>query len=107
MYIFYSDPNMKNRVTVVGRHDGKKFSVAVARCSKKDHFVRKVGRTIAEGRLNKGTLYGSFPADPSYTSFIEIAINVASVVSEKGFPKKKQTVGQKIRKAAKVVAAMF
>lgn len=29
-----------------------KVAVAVARCSKKDHFDKKMGRTIAEGRLN-------------------------------------------------------
>lgn len=54
MYRFYSNPNGNGRVTVVGEQNGNIVTLAAARCSKKDQFVKKKGRAIAEGRLAKG-----------------------------------------------------
>lgn len=53
MYRFYSSPHDTNRVSVVGQYAGGVLKMAAARCSSKDHFVRKIGRAIAEGRLRK------------------------------------------------------
>lgn len=51
-----------------------KIVYTVARCSDKDHFNRKIGRKIAEGRLLKRT--GSFIADyPSIKDFVAAVYN--------------------------------
>lgn len=77
MFRFYSDPIETGkganpatgrkakivRITVVGKHENGKLSLAVARCSKKDCFVKKTGRAIAEGRLAKGKTFVTIPMD--------------------------------------------
>ena len=57
MFRFYSNPMQSNRVSVVGQYDNNILSIAVARCSNKDNFIRKKGRMIAEGRLRKGKVF--------------------------------------------------
>lgn len=57
MFRFYSSPQNKTRIVVVGEHSEGVLKVAVSRCSKKDQFVRKKGRFIAESRLSKNRLY--------------------------------------------------
>jgi len=57
MYIFYSSPENKIRVTVVGDFDNGALKLAVSRNSKRDQFIRKKGRMIATGRFNKGYYY--------------------------------------------------
>jgi len=56
MYLrFYSRPTSPNRTTVVGSfHENGDLEVAVARCSKKDSFIKRKGAKIAEGRLAGG-----------------------------------------------------
>lgn len=44
------------RITVVGEHKDGILRLAAARCSLKDRFVRKIGREIAENRLQKGEI---------------------------------------------------
>ena len=81
MLRFYSLPTDKNRVAVVGECKDGVLKVAVARCSKKDSFIRKKGRAIAEGRLLKGKLHSSYPMDTcDYTNFIEIAGKIVNEV---------------------------
>ncbi len=58
MLRFYSKP-IKNepRISVVGEHKDGLLKIAVARCSIKDQFVKKTGRTLAEKRLSENKLY--------------------------------------------------
>ncbi len=59
MFRYYSKVknNSKVRVTVVGVHQDGELKLATARCGAKDNFVKKFGRKIAEGRLEKGKLH--------------------------------------------------
>ncbi len=41
-------------LTLAIRLDGNQVKVAMAECGKKDLFSRKIGRIVAEGRLNSG-----------------------------------------------------
>lgn len=79
MYRYYSSPNDTNRVSVVGQYAGGVLKMAAARCSSRDHFVRKIGRKIAEGRLLK---------DKCTTLLLEKAPSVAEFIQyAKGFAK--------------------
>jgi hypothetical protein len=84
MYRFYSSPESQNRVTVVGVVENDVLKIAVAICSKKDRFVRKIGRSIAEGRLKKGIYYETCPltAPVPTKDFIDIAQRIANEVVE-------------------------
>jgi hypothetical protein len=83
MYRFYSPPGNDNRVTVVGTVENNTLKIAVAICSKKDRFVRKIGRTIAEGRLKKDILYETVEVTDNFTTkeFVRRAGNIANIVS--------------------------
>jgi hypothetical protein len=84
IFKFYSSPTDNNRVSVVGEHTNGVLRIAVARCSNKDHFVRKKGRTIAEGRLLKGKLWGSLAVPQSkmdVKTFVSVAKDIAFDVS--------------------------
>ena len=85
MYRFYSKPNAtKVRVVVVGEYDQENriLNLAVARCSKRDSFVRKKGRGIAEGRLSKGKYFDQISMEemPSFPMFMRIAKDIAEFV---------------------------
>jgi hypothetical protein len=102
MYRFYSRPEYempsyrrtkegiklikKSRVTIVGEIKDDKLNIAVARCSAKDQFIKKTGRSIAEGRLAKGKILTSFTIDPlkkiTTEEFITAAQGVAAYVIE-------------------------
>lgn len=41
----------KGGLTVAIQQDGSQLTIALARCGRKDNFDRRMGRTIAEGRL--------------------------------------------------------
>lgn len=82
MYRFYSGAENKNRVSVVGRYSEGILTIAVSRCSNKDHFFRKKGRYIAEGRLEKGKTYLIKPLEfCDVKTFVDIAKQVAYEVS--------------------------
>jgi hypothetical protein len=83
IYRFHSKlSEHRNRVTVVGVLVDGQLDIAVSRCSKKDHFCRKTGNLIAEGRLRKKVLYDSIPMESCSTrEFVDIAMNVAINVS--------------------------
>ena len=57
MYNFYSSKDSTNRLSFAARHQNGVLEVAVARCSNKEHFVKRRGRAKAEGRLNGGKLF--------------------------------------------------
>lgn len=86
IYRFYSNPIQGARVTVVGQLEGNSLNVACARCSPRDNFVRRKGRTIAEGRLKKGKLYGAmvigYAEQYRPKLFIELATDVAEDVAK-------------------------
>lgn len=82
MYRFYSGAENKNRVSVVGEYSEGVLKVAVARCSNKDHFFRRKGRGIAEGRLQKGKLYITKSLEfCDVKTFVDIAKQIAYEVS--------------------------
>lgn len=58
MYHFFSknETRKNERVTFVGNFTDGVLKIAVARCSKKDQFIRRKGVQIAEGRLSKNKL---------------------------------------------------
>lgn len=78
MYRFYS--NNTPRSVIVAQHSEGVLNLAVSRCSKKDRFIRKRGRAIAEGRLNKGMFYKTIKTGPDFKTkdFVEIAKTVAT-----------------------------
>ena len=81
MYRFYSKPNNGARVSVVGQVQDNQLKIAVARCSEKDQFVRKVGRELAEGRLNAGLLYSKIPMEEcTVKTFVDVAQEVVKKV---------------------------
>ena len=53
IYRYYTPKSFTNRVTIVGKIKNNFLELSAARCSDKDNFSRKIGRIIAEGRLNK------------------------------------------------------
>lgn len=56
MYHFYSKPEFNVRVAIVGQYNNGVLKLAASRCSRKDQFVKRKGRAIAEGRLAKNKL---------------------------------------------------
>lgn len=76
IYRFYSKADQKQpRVSVVGTFDAEMhlFKFAACRCSKSDKFSRKIGRTIAEGRLRKNQFILAVSQDISGKEFVECA----------------------------------
>lgn len=74
MYRFYSNPEQKVRVSVVGEFKNGILGLAVSRCSEKDTFIKKKGRMIAEGRLQKGKIYKAiFMEECNSSIFVEEA----------------------------------
>ena len=83
MFRFYSNPQEKIRVSVVGEHSDGELRIAVARCSNKDNFYRKKGRMIAEGRLAKGKIYAHIPMEEcDVSTFVRIASKLAEEVKK-------------------------
>lgn len=83
MYRFYSSPKDSNRVTIVGETVDGTLKIAAARCSHNDHFVRKVGRDIAEKRLqNNETIFNIPVQDCSITFFVTLARGLAQELSK-------------------------
>lgn len=83
MYRFYSNPAENSRVSVVGQFNGNSLQIAVARCSKKDQFIRRKGRLIAEGRLEKGKLYSDIPMNECTSeTFVKYASKICQEVSQ-------------------------
>jgi hypothetical protein len=55
---FHTKPEKgKRRCTFAGIINGQSIRVGIASCSLKDHFIKKLGRTIAEGRARKSPEY--------------------------------------------------
>jgi hypothetical protein len=74
MYRYYSKPINGNRITVVGEYQDGILKLATACCSKKDQFMRKKGRSIAEGRLAKNKIMDIISLDYcSGNDFVDFA----------------------------------
>lgn len=85
MFRFYSKSTESNniRVSVVGEHTEGMLKIAVARCSSKDHYEKKIGRSIAEKRLNDNNIYISIPMDKcDVRTFVLLAKGIAADVSQ-------------------------
>jgi hypothetical protein len=85
IYVFHSGRLDKgSRVTVVGVFSNEVLKIAVSRCSKRDNFSRKQGRTIASGRLikEKYALLLNSKLPPSNSDFIDVALSVANYVDD-------------------------
>jgi hypothetical protein len=55
---FHTKPEKgKRRCTFAGVIDGQYIRVGIARCSRKDHFQKRLGRAIAEGRAKKTPVF--------------------------------------------------
>ena len=84
MYVFHSKtttPNRNERVTFVGEFENGLLKIASSRCSKKDQFNRKKGRTIAEGRLLKNKLiFQKEMTDCSGANFLDITRELSSEI---------------------------
>ncbi len=82
-----SKNNNQPRVTVVGNVDqsGKYLNIAVARCSKNDHFCKKTGREIAIDRLNNGKYIAQVSVnEPTLSNFIAAAQAVSDATLKYG-----------------------
>jgi hypothetical protein len=80
MFRYYSPHNTSCRVTVVGEHNDGVLNIAVARCSKKDNFNKKIGRNIAEGRLAKKQIY--FKTSIQYCTTSDFLKHAKSIAEE-------------------------
>ena len=80
-FVFHSKKGKETQgtVTVVGLFS-EEFGLilGVSRCSPKDSFSKKFGRTLALGRLDYGIVYMTFPLTScSVAQFLMIARGVA------------------------------
>lgn len=79
-YVFHTkgESAKSRRVTVVGTVDNSVLNLSVSCCSKKDHFTRKLGRSLATTRLTKGEIIASVPLkEVTLSNFILCAQAVA------------------------------
>lgn len=82
MFHYYSKPSA-NRVSFAGEYQDGVLRIAAARTSKKDVFVRKKGRAIAEGRLKKGrTIYEEPISDFEVKEFVRQCAFMAKQIAE-------------------------
>lgn len=76
----------KGGLTLAISQEGSKLSIAMAECGRKDAFNRKLGRTIAEGRLlaqnNKNLVQLELPPETSMKSFVHNQAFVRDRVSK-------------------------
>lgn len=83
MFCYHAPYDLPVRSTVVASLSGNVMNFAVARCGKKDSFNRKIGRKIAEGRLNSDKILYSTEvaenANPT-TVFIQEAKNITETL---------------------------
>lgn len=49
----HNSQNPNDRFTFVGEVDDDSIKISAAKCKDKDNFCKRLGRTIAEGRLSK------------------------------------------------------
>jgi hypothetical protein len=83
MFRYYSPNYYYNRVTIVGEHKDGKLKLAASRCSNKDNFSRKVGRELAEKRLQEGKIIAEIPMLACNSKlFVQFAISMADVVRD-------------------------
>lgn len=54
---FKDMPNLKSKVTIASQLVDDELHVAFAFCNPKDTFLKKIGRAVAIGRLEKGNFY--------------------------------------------------
>lgn len=87
IFRFYSKPRASKGnviISVVATQNAGNdiLNIAVARCSKKDQFVKKKGRELAEKRLNANELYCKYRVkDCKGKEFMQIAEKVAKEVT--------------------------
>lgn len=84
MYRFYSKPEEgKQRVTIVAEFKDNTLNIAAARCSKKDRFIKRKGRAVAESRLKNNYFYRSLQLEKcDVKTFFEIAQKEASLIAQ-------------------------
>lgn len=109
MFHYYSKKNDNPvRVVITGEHKDGILKLAAARCSKKDQFIKKKGRTISENRLKGGKLYAShFLAECPGTKFLEIASKTAEEIIAHGFNKPQEKPKTFIAKAKGVLSKIM
>lgn len=89
--LFYHSPfegNKKPRVTICGviREDNVfvnvYLSIGIARCSEKDNFNKKKGRTIAKGRAYKNSIVTSSYSNEreAEKAFYDLAITLSTEI---------------------------
>jgi hypothetical protein len=78
---FYSNPTLGHRMSIVGEFQNETLKIAVAVTRENEVFIRKIGRAIAEGRLEKGKLHSivNLPGKDKLMSeeFVTIAEKIA------------------------------
>lgn len=79
MFRYYSKG--KNRCAIVAQQKGDKLVFAASRCSDKDPFNRKIGRAIAEGRLQTGRIIAEVPCEKD--SLVKTFVNTAKLLAVK------------------------
>lgn len=88
-FIYHSKPTWlyNSRVTVAGKIEDNKLKLAVARCSEKDQFIKKIGRDISIERLNNNQLISEVDVtgiDKINALFVDLARSIAYVCDELG-----------------------
>lgn len=88
-FIYHSKPTWlyNPRVTVAGKIEDNKLKLAVARCSEKDQFIKKVGRELSIERLNNNQLISEVDVtgiEKINGLFVDLAREIAYVCDELG-----------------------
>lgn len=58
------DPSPTGGTTIAYELSGDRVIYSASRCSDKDHYNKKIGRSVTTGRMEKGN-YASFRYDPT------------------------------------------
>jgi hypothetical protein len=67
----------KNRICIVGEYKNNELKMAISVCSGKDQYIKKIGRNIAIGRLNKNKIFKKITLPVcSSKQFIEISLKL-------------------------------
>lgn len=82
---FHSNTTPRVCVCGVTTNDGNKLVIGAARCSKKNHYVKSIGRKISEGRALKHPIaeLEINNDEPFSKRFAQIASSLARRISER------------------------
>jgi len=80
IYNYYSSELDCNRVTIVGKFEGKFLKIAAARCGLNDNFEKKEGRKIATKRLGENNIIATIKTKKQNGKVFNMVANQISIL---------------------------